>query len=127
MAGLIPIMQVCIHLLEALHDHHVIAGADPKEVNHNRSWHKIDAVMWLLIHGLIAYLAGHWIFILSGLAARLWVLQQALNELRGLPLTYLGDKGIDGFCKRLLGPTWTTVIKLIIYTTFCGYASTINY
>lgn len=119
-------MQVCIHLLEALHDHHVIAGADPKEVNHNRAWHNIDAVMWLLIHGLIAYLAGHWIFILTGLAARLWILQVVLNQLRRLPSTYLGDKGIDGFCKRYIGPKTTLILKFIIYFTTYYYASKIN-
>lgn len=126
MAGLIPIVQILIHSLESLHDYRVIKGADPKEVNHNRAWHKIDSVMWVIIHGLIAYLAGHWLFILSGLATRLFILQVGLNHLRKLPETYLGDKGIDGFCKRYIGPEITLILKFIIYSTTCYYAFKIN-
>lgn len=118
---MIAIIQLCIHLVEAAHDSEVIKGSNRSESIHNRRWHQYDALMWLIIHGAFALLSKEPFYLISGLIIRLWVLQATLNHLRGLSSFYLGEKGIDGWCKRNLGQNLTFYFKLILFLSVFAY------
>lgn len=118
---MVPYIQTIIHLIEAAHDSEVIAGSNRSETIHNRRWHQYDALMWLVIHGLIAYLTKEPFYLISGLMIRFYLLQVALNHLRGLSSFYLADKGMDGWCKRKLGQQLTFYIKLTLFLSVFVY------
>lgn len=105
------LFQVLIHLIECHHDYHVIRSSRHDRPEDNRRWHQYDSVMWILVH---FGLTMNPLYLISGLAIRLLVLQVYLNHIRGLPLTYLSDKGIDGFMKKNFGPRLTLSVKVLL-------------
>lgn len=111
---MIPLLQLIIHFLEALHDYSVIEGSDKSKVFHNRRWHQIDAVIWTIVHLSFAYLAGDIAYLFTGLFIRLFVLQVVLNLLRGYPAKYLGWNGIDLWCRKNVGLKLTLWIKTVL-------------
>ena len=111
---MITFLQTGIHALECFHDKHVIAGSNKSEWYHNRRWHQADSLLWLFVHCVLALYAGSVWVIFTGLSIRLVLLQIGLNALRGLPLNYLGSKGIDGFCRRYIGINTTFALKIVL-------------
>jgi len=114
---MIQLLQLIIHIIESFHDRHVILGSNRGEKYHNALWHFWDAIQWVIIHSVIAYLAHDWIYLVTGLFIRLFLLQVVLNYLLGNRIDYLGGGFVDSFCKRILGERWTLVVKTIIFIT----------
>lgn len=119
-------IQLVIHLIESLHDNEVIRGSDKTEIMHNRNWHRYDSIQWVVVHGAIAYLTGNIFFLLTGLMIRFYCLQVVLNQLRRLPLDYLGASGIDGWCIKYLGKKVTFYTKCIFFAACFIYEYAIS-
>jgi hypothetical protein len=115
---MITLLQIALSTVEAFHDKNVISGIRPDQNNvvSNKRWHRWDAMQWVLIHAIIAY-AFEWIFLFTGLAIRLVLLQLLLNKLRNLPLSHLGNGPVDRFCLFVFGRKWTVWIKAALLVT----------
>lgn len=124
--ALIVLAQCVMPLLEARHDYYVIAGADPKKVKENRAWHIQDAVCWFFVHMTIAYACSNYFLVLTGLSARLLFLGVALNNMRGLPASYLSMDGIDGFMRQNMGQKTSMWFKSFILAVFSYIAIIYN-
>jgi hypothetical protein len=113
---LIIYVQIVIHALESMHDRWVIAGQNPDKLRQNRLWHCYDSAVWFTVHALVSAITGNVFYLVSGLVIRLWALQVFLNWMRGLPLVYLGAKGIDAWMNFRFGKRATLVLKTLLLT-----------
>lgn len=121
---MIVLWQIIIHLVEALHDKHVIAAQshDPARKPDVDAWHAIDSLVWIMVHALIGKLSGDWTYAATGLAIRLALLQLALNHYRGLPLSHLGSGTIDRLTLRIVGQRGSVCLKFLILILCLSYA-----
>lgn len=118
----ILIFQVVYYWMECHHDYHVIESSDPREKDHNGQWHKWSAAHAVAMNLVIAWLAGNWWLLFTGLSIRLLLLQVLLNELRGINPSYLGSGPVDSFCRIYFGLTGTIVVKFILLAEFITLA-----
>ena len=109
MLVIIQVLVALLNIIEAKLETKVVALKNPNLPNYpylDRQEHIWSAIYYCCIVGILTYLSYNsigLILIPLLLLNRRLIFQEALNLFRGKGLFYLGDKGIDGFTKKIFG------------------------